>query len=75
MAVFCEGAIDVAWHGYIDVSFVIIPVEVQAAVELAFPVYGDFVVGLEGGNEVVGIGFREILDAEVVDTECKCCFS
>ena len=35
VAVTDEGTADVAGHGYIDVSFHVMPIEVQAAVEFA----------------------------------------
>ena len=47
-----------------DIAFlVLVPVERKAAVD------GETVVGLEGVDEVLSIGFGEIFDAEVVDTE------
>ena len=53
-----------------DIAFlVLVPVEREAAVEGAGPFDGETVVGLEGVDEVLSIGFGEIFDAEVVDTE------
>jgi hypothetical protein len=41
MVEFLEGASDVAWHGDIDESFVIVvPVEGEAAVQFSVPVDG-----------------------------------
>ena len=70
MVVFCEGTPDITWHGYIDVSFFIIPGEVHATVEFTFPIDCDFVIGAEGGEQVVSVGLGEVLDSEVVNAEC-----
>jgi hypothetical protein len=54
-------------HRDVDVSFVIVPVKGETAVEFAGPVDGQFVIGADGINEMLGIGFGEVLDAKVVD--------
>jgi hypothetical protein len=40
MVEFLECSSDVAWHGDVNVSFVIVPVEGEAAVQFAGPVDG-----------------------------------
>ena len=37
MVEFFEGMSDVAWHGDIDIAFVVVPVEGEAAVDYSFP--------------------------------------
>ncbi len=69
MGKFGECFLDVAGHEYVDVPFVIVPVEGEAAVLGAFPVDGTLVGGFNCVDEVFCVGFCEILDAEVVDTE------
>jgi hypothetical protein len=64
-----EGSVDIAWHGDIDVSFVIVPVKGETAVEFAGPVDSQFVIGFDGIDEMQGIGFGEILDAKVIEAE------
>ena len=71
MAKFGECATGVAVHGDFDVSFVVFPVEVHAYVKLAFPVSGDFLMVLDGVDEVVGVIFVEVFYTEVVDAESE----
>ena len=66
-----EGVGDVAWHGDVDVSVDIVPVECEAAVELACPVFCDRVERLEGVDEVLGMVIADVLDSEVIDHECE----
>ena len=75
MVVFGEGTPDITWHGDIDVSFFIIPGEVHATVEFTFPIDCDFVIGAEGGEQVVSVGLGEVLDSKVVNAECKSGFA
>jgi hypothetical protein len=63
-----EGSWDVSWHGDVDVSFVIVPVECEATAEGAVPINGKFVVGFECVNQMLGVGFRKILDTKVINT-------
>jgi len=60
---------DVAGHGDVDVPRCIVPVDGEAEVAGASPVLGDGVLGGEGIKEVVGVGFGEEFDSEVVNGE------
>lgn len=68
-----EGLVNTVWHGDVNASFVAVPVEGEATVvERNGPVDGEFVVGLDGMNEMLGVRFGEAFDVEVLDTEDKC---
>ena len=60
-------------HGDVNISFVVVPVESETAVEVAGPVDSQVVVGSDGVDEMRGVGFGEILHAKVVDAESECC--
>ena len=66
-----EGSLDVALHGDISIALVVVPVKVHPTVEVADPIDSGCVVGLDGFDEIVGVGFIEVLDAEVVDAESE----
>ena len=52
-----EGSWDVAGHGDVNISFVIVPVEGEAAVQGTSPVHhGEFVLGFKCINEMFGVG-------------------
>ena len=54
---FFQRAVNVAWHGDVDVDVGVVPVQGESAVERSGPVGGDLVVLFEGGLEVQGVGF------------------
>ena len=64
---FIEGLFHVARHGYVKISFGIVPGKGEAKLLCSFPIYGALVCVLDGCYSVVGVGFGEALDAEVVD--------
>ena len=66
-----EGLLDVAFHGEVDVTFFVMPVEVHSAVFLAFPVFSDYVVLLECINKVMSAFVGKALDSEIVDCEAE----
>ena len=70
---FRECAFDVAGHGDVNVSFFVLPVESEAAVQGAFPVDGQLVIFFDRVDEVLCVCFREIFHAEVVNTEDEGC--
>jgi len=75
MFVFAERSVNIILHGNIDVFLFVIPLEVHAAVRVACPVDGAFVVCLYGGDEVLCVVSTKVFNAEVVDAECECCSS
>jgi hypothetical protein len=66
-----EGTLYIVLHGDVNVAFGVVPVEVQTAVEVAFPINGGFVVVVDGVDEMEGIGFGEVFYSEVVNAECQ----
>ena len=60
---------DIAWHGDVDVSRGVVPVDSETEVAGAGPVFGDGVFCRKGVEEVVGVGFGEELDTEIVNGE------
>ena len=62
-----QRAVNVAWHGDVDVAVSVVPVQGESAVERFGPVGGELVMLFEGVLEVQGVGFRKVFDAEVVD--------
>ena len=73
MLVFVQRSVNIIFHGNIDVFLFVIPLEVHAAVRVACPVDGAFVVCLYGGDEVLCIVSTKVFDAEVVNAEGECC--
>jgi hypothetical protein len=71
MVEFFEGASDIAWHGDINIAFVVVPVEGEAAVQFSVPVDGQVVVRFDGFDEMHGVGFGEIFHAEIVDAKSE----
>ena len=64
---FVEGFADVVWHGEGDCVVDVVPLQGDADVEFGFPIYSDFVLSLEGGQEVVGVLFGCVLYSKVID--------
>ena len=64
-----KSAGDVARHGDVDVSCVVIPGQSEAAVEGAVPFSGDCVELAQCVDEMLGVVFADILDAEVIDNK------
>jgi hypothetical protein len=64
---FCEGTLDVAGHGDVDVFLLIVPVDGEPAVLGTGPVDGGGVCVADGIDEVVYVGLVEVFDAEVID--------
>ena len=63
----CSGY--VAWHGDVDVSFVVVPVKGETAVQFSGPVDSQVVVGFDGVDEMCGISWGKVLHAEIVNAE------
>ena len=54
-------------------AFLVVPLEREATVDGSFPIDGDFVVLLEGVDEMVCVGFGEVFYSKVINTEGKHC--
>jgi hypothetical protein len=55
-----DGSWDASWHGDVDASFVTPPVECEATAEGVVPI--------ECICQMLGVGFRKMLDTKVIDT-------
>jgi hypothetical protein len=66
-----EGSGNITWHGEVQEPVVVVPGESNpaSAVEFARPVDGSFVVGDEGREKVVDVGFAGVGDTEIIDDE------
>ena len=69
MLEFVEGGFDISGDGEGDSAIFVVPFEVDAAVSVALPIGGDGIVLRETVNEVLGIRFVNIFDAEVVNNK------
>ncbi len=67
MLVFVEELYDVPRHRYVEGACYVIPLQFYPAVEIALPVFGDFVFFLDAVDEVSGMFFSDIFDPEIVD--------
>ena len=60
---------DVVVHRQAAGAFVVVPGEVDAGVEVAFLVDGDFIVFAEGVEEVIGVAFAYVFDPKIIHDE------
>ena len=60
---------DVMRHGDFDIPLGVIPVDGESTVEFAIPVFCDGVQVAQSSEEVQGMFFAFVFDAEVVDDE------
>ena len=67
MFVFVQLLLDVPRHGNVEGPFVVIPFEFYSAVQVARPVFDEFIFFADAFNEVVGMFFSHIFDTEIVD--------
>ena len=71
MVEFFECSSYVAWHGDVDISLIIVPVEGESTVQFSSPVDSQVVMSFDGFDKMRGVGFLEIFHAEVVDAESE----
>ena len=64
-----ESSSDIGEHGEVDFAFCVVPVEIEAKVPTAVPIFGNFVVFLEHRHEMICVLFTHVFDAKVVNTE------
>ncbi len=77
MFVFLQLFDDVAWHGNVKGACVIIPFEVYAAVEVAVPIFSEFIFFIDALDKVVDVLLTRIFHPEIVNNRCEgdgaCC--
>ena len=66
-----EGLLDVVWHGEVDLSFVVVPIEHDSDVSFALPVFRYVVVLLQNVHEMFEICAAFVFDAEVINDESE----
>ena len=63
----CVAFLDVSRHGYVNVPHFVVPIECYATIEVAFPIFGEFLFALlEACDEVISVLFPDVFDAEVI---------
>ena len=67
MLVFVQLFLDVPRHGNVKGPLVVIPFEFYSAVQVARPVFDEFIFFADAFDEVVGMFFSHIFDTEIVD--------
>jgi hypothetical protein len=67
MFVLLEDFLDVSRHRKVNCASIVIPLELDTAVEIAGPVFGEFVFLFYARDQVVDVFFSNVFDAEIVD--------
>ena len=57
---------------HVECALVVVPLELDTHKQFSFPVNCDFVVILEGFDEMVGVSVTCEFDAKVVNNKSKC---
>ena len=66
-----EDSFDIAWHGYVNISFVVVPVEGEAKVLGAVFVDSDGVEVAESSNEMFKVFTPNLFDSKVIHDKCE----
>lgn len=66
-----EGTSHIPWHGKIDGAVVIVPVEGEATIRGARPVFGVFIFLPDDTHEMLSVFASHVLNTEVIDDEAK----
>ena len=62
---------NVAGHGEVDFTFLVVPIKCDAEIPSSFPIFFNFVVLLKCLDEVVDISFVDVFNAEIVHDQCE----
>ncbi len=71
MLVFLQLLDDVSRHGNVEGACVVIPFEAYAAVEVTFPIFGEFIFVFNTLDKVVDTLLVHIFHAKFVDDKCE----
>jgi hypothetical protein len=66
-----EYLFNVAGHGEVDFTFLVVPIECDAKILSCFPVFFNFVVLLKCLDEVVDISFVNVFNAKILHDLCE----
>ncbi len=66
-----ECSLNVAGHGEVDFTFLVVPIECDAKIPSFFLVFFNFVVLLKCLDEVVDISFVNVFNTEIVHDQCE----
>ena len=61
-----ERSFNIARHGEVDFTFLVVPIKCDAEIPSSFPVFFNFVVLLKCLDEVVDVGFVNVFDTKIV---------
>ena len=66
---------NIYWHDDVKVTFVVVPLEFDPAVQAAGPIGFDFVVGFESVDEMLRVLIAGVFDSEIIDDERENCWA
>ena len=61
----------VTGHGDVDMSGRVIPVNLETEIVGTGPVFGEGILGGEGGKEMIGVWLREEFNTEIINRESE----
>jgi len=71
MLEFVKGRIDVARHGKADGALLVVPMQVDSAIQAVCPINGGFVVLFKCSDKMIRILVSRVFDSEIVNHECE----
>ncbi len=66
-----ECLFNVAGHGEVDFTFLVVPIKCDAEIPSSFPVFFNFVVLLKCLDEVVDVSFVNLFNAKIAHNQCE----
>jgi hypothetical protein len=66
-----ECLFNVAGHGEVDFTFLVVPIECDAKIPSSVPVFFNFIVLLKCLDEVVEVSFVDVFNTEIVHDQCE----
>ena len=66
-----QSGFDVAWHGYMHLVILVVPIYGDADIKCSFPVVCYFLIFFEGRNQVLCILFYSVFYPKIVDDKGK----
>jgi hypothetical protein len=62
-------ALNIAGHGKVNLTFLVVPIKCDAEILSSFPVFFNFVVLLRCLDEVVDVSFANVFNAKIVHNQ------